>query len=137
MTCVSAAGKKSTAGRVEGSLMPAIVFDGDDDQSYCDPPCDALLYQRRDGSHICSVCCKEYRPTSVTKHRRKLGPSESPNDSEEPLFMHLTDYAMPQHKQPSILDREDRKFVQQGSGRSITSYEEFYPEAQPRKVGKV
>jgi hypothetical protein len=72
----------------------------------------------------------------VKKHHRKIAPSEDKYDSDDPLLMPLTDYAAPQRKQPSILDREDNKFIQQGSGRSITSYEEFYPEAQPRKVGK-
>jgi hypothetical protein len=117
--------------------MPSIVFSDDDGQSYCDW-CDALLYERKDGSMICSngVCCRVYSPQQITRHKRKLGPSESSTDSSEPLLMSLSDYATPQHKQPSILDREDRKFVQQSSGRSITSYEEFYPEAQPRKVGK-
>jgi len=117
--------------------MPIICDSGDEENSFCDW-CDAKLYLRKDGSMICSngTCCRVYSPTSVTKHKRKLGPSESPNDSEEPLFMHLTDYATPQRKSPSILDMEDNKFIQQGSGRSITSYEEFYPEAQPRKVGK-
>jgi uncharacterized Zn finger protein (UPF0148 family) len=116
--------------------MPIICDDGSD-EAYCDQyNCGGRLFELKDGSMMCSLCEHQYRPNTVHKHKRKLHPSESPYDSEEPLFMHLTDYATPQRKSPSILDREDNRFVQQGSGRSITSYEEFYPEAQPRKVGK-
>jgi hypothetical protein len=113
--------------------MPsAIIFsDDDDDKAWCNPPCDALLIERKDGSMICSYCGREYLPQAVKKHKRHLGPIESPYDDSEVPLVSLSDYSNPQRKKQSILDKEDKIWVSQGSGRSITSEDEWFPEGNP------
>ena len=56
----------------------AIVFSDEEGNSYCNL-CDALLFEKRDGSMICSngYCAKTYSAESVKKHRTKLGPMNS------------------------------------------------------------
>jgi hypothetical protein len=82
------------------------------------------------GSRICSngSCGREYLPDSVNKHKRKLSPDKSYSQQEGPELISLTGYATAQKKKPSILDKEDKAWVSQGSGRSIIDAEEFYPE---------
>jgi uncharacterized Zn finger protein (UPF0148 family) len=114
----------------------AIIFSGDDDNNkvFCDD-CDALLHERKDGSLICTNCCREYVPGSINKRKRALGPIESPYDdiaADIPLVS-MTEYHQQQRKKkPSILDKEERAFVAGKSGRSITSMEEWLPEDEHR-----
>ena len=108
--------------------MPAIVFsDDDDDNSWCGD-CDALLYERKDGSMICSnpQCGRNYLPSEVKKHKRHLGPVESPYDDSDVPLVSLSDYANPQRKKPSVFDREDRLFESK-SGRYFTEHEDYFP----------
>jgi len=74
----------------------SIVFDGDESEhAYCDSPCNALLYQRKDGSMICSYCSRVYPAGSVNKHKRGLEPIENPYDNSSnggPLLISMTDY---------------------------------------------
>lgn len=112
--------------------MPSgnIVFEDDGDKAWCNSPCDALLIERKDGSHICSYCGREYLPNAVNKHKRRLGPVEDPYDSEGPELISLTGYAQPGRKKPTILDKEDKAFVSGKSGMSITSVDEWLPEPE-------
>jgi hypothetical protein len=113
--------------------MPIVCDDGPDENAWCDW-CDALLYELKDGSMICSngTCCRVYSPTSVTKHKQKLGPSESPTDSSEPLFMHLGpgygSYATPK---TSVFDKEDRHIASKKSGFHWVEHEDYWPEGNP------
>jgi hypothetical protein len=109
--------------------MSAIICDdGPDDKSWCDPPCDALLIERKDRSHICSYCGREYLPGAVNKHKRHLEPIECPYDDSDIPLVSLREYGQPQRKKQSILDKEDRAFVAGKPGRSITNVEEYFPE---------
>ncbi len=114
--------------RTATPMPSAIICDDVPDDVYCDPPCDALLIERKDGSMICSYCGKEYLANAVKKHKRHLGPIESPYDDSEVPLVSLSDYANPQRKKPSILDKEDRAFVAGKPGRCITDVQEWFPE---------
>jgi uncharacterized Zn finger protein (UPF0148 family) len=103
----------------------AIIYDdADDERSWCNSPCNALLYERKDGSMICSYCGREYLPGSVKKHKRDLQPSESVNDSG-PEIVPMTSYgSYAKQKKPSVFDREDRLFESK-SGRHFTDHEDW------------
>jgi hypothetical protein len=110
----------------------AIIFTDEENNSYCNL-CDALLFERRDGSMICSngYCAKTYNADSVTKHRTKLGPVKQ-NLNEGPEIVPLNLYANfnPQkQKQKNVLDYEDEKMFKPRAGFSITSKEDFFPES--------
>jgi hypothetical protein len=84
---------------------------------------------------ICTNCCREYSPGSVNKRKRRLEPIEGPHDDSEiplvPLREWQYGHAMSQRrKKPTILDKEDKAFVSQGSGRSITDVQEWLPEGE-------
>jgi hypothetical protein len=107
-----------------------VVSDADEDKSYCNT-CDALLYERKDGSMICSngYCAKTYNADSVTKHHTKLGPTK---EAEAPELVPLDLYAHfnPQkQKQKNPIDYEDEKMFKPRAGFSITSKEDFFPES--------
>lgn len=105
--------------------MSTVFFD-EDDNAYCNPPCDALLIERRDGSMICSFCGKEYLPGSVKKHRRNLGPID---DGNNPLLVSMPEYGSnTKKKKPSVFDREDRYMTR--SGFSWTDIEDLTPESE-------
>lgn len=107
----------------------SIVFDGyEDEKKWCDPPCDALLIERKDGSHLCSYCGREYLPDSVNKHKSKLRPDKSAYENDGPELITLDDYTTPRKKKPTQGDIEDRAFTSKKSGLSITSYEEYLPD---------
>ncbi len=113
------------------TAMNVIVFDGsdDDDIAWCDPQCDARLYERKDGSRICSYCGREYLPDSVNKHKRKLSPDKNRYETDGPELISLSGYAEPQKKKKqTVLDKEDKLWLAQGKGRSIIDSEDFYPE---------
>jgi hypothetical protein len=99
-----------------------IIYDDGPDKAWCDPPCDALLHERKDGSMICTGCCREYLPGSVNKRKLALEPLESPYDDAEMPVVMMSDYTQPQRKKPTILDKEERAWLAQGKGlgRSIT-----------------
>jgi hypothetical protein len=106
--------------------MPAIVFDdSEDEKSWCSD-CDALLIERRDQSFICSYCARVYQPDSIKKFKSKLGPLKDPYSDEGPELIPMTSYTEKQKKPPSVFEKEDR-FFQSKSGRSITSYEDYWP----------
>jgi hypothetical protein len=114
----------------------AIVFSDDDDVVWCDS-CDARLYELKDGSMICTNgnCGRLYQPGSVNKHKRHLQPIESPYDDTDiplvPLREWQYGHAMSKRKKKtSILDKEERMWLSQGSGRSITDVQEWLPEGQ-------
>ena len=110
--------------------MP-IVFTGDDedDISWCDPPCDARLYERKDGSKICSYCGREYLPDSINKHKRKLGPSKGRYSDDGPILEPMTEYGQTPNKRKGIvLDREEKAMAQKKSGFHWTEIEQWPPE---------
>ena len=112
----------------------SIVFDGDESEhAYCDSPCDALLYQRKDGSMICSYCSRVYPAGSVNKHKRGLEPIKNPNDNSAnggPLLISMTDYTNKKKKMPSIFDKED-KLLESRSGFYWIEHEDYWPEGNP------
>jgi hypothetical protein len=112
----------------------SIVCDDDDEKSYCNSPCDALLIERRDGSMICSYCGREYLPDSVKKYKDQLQPNKSRYDRDGPLLVSMTSYTEKQKKKPSVFDREDKAWLAQGKGRSIIAEEEYYPEPERSPV---
>jgi DNA-directed RNA polymerase subunit M/transcription elongation factor TFIIS len=107
--------------------MSSIVFSDADDKSYCDS-CDALLYERKDSSMICSGCGNVYNPDSINKHHMDLQPEISQYRNDGPELVPMTEYAEPQKKKPTIGDIEDKVFVSRKSGMSITSVEEYFPQ---------
>jgi hypothetical protein len=115
-------------------MANAIIFDDDDtEKEWCNSPCDALLIKRRDGSRICSYCGREYLPNSVSKHKSTLGPNKTPQESESdgPLVVPLSGYGQYTPKKRNTnptADKEDRLWLSQGSGRSIVSSEDYWPE---------
>jgi hypothetical protein len=111
--------------------MPVIVFSDDSDDSYCDS-CDALLYERKDQSLICSnpQCGRQYLPDSINKHKRKLRPDKSRYEDGGPELVPLTGYgSYAKQKKPSVFDREDKSFESK-SGRYFTSEETWLPEGE-------
>jgi len=85
----------------------AIIYIGDDDNGYC-AACDYLLYERKDGSKICSNpdCERTYTPDEVTKHKSKLGPelqkrAHAAADGDGPLLVAITDYTSPKKRSPT------------------------------------
>lgn len=112
----------------------AIVFDDGEGEgrSWCNSPCDALLYERKDGSMICSYCGREYLPDSVKKHKMGLQPSKNPYDNTGPELIPLTGYGRPNKKKPQITEYEDIYFVSRKSGMSITKSEEWLPAEERR-----
>jgi hypothetical protein len=121
--------------------MSSIIFDGDKSEKlWCDPPCDALLIERRDGSHICSICCREYRPDSVNKHKRKLGPTEDKYDSSGPEIIPLTGYGSYTRKKTSVFDREDSYMASKKSGFNWVEHEDYTPTPEqgpkPKQIGR-
>jgi uncharacterized Zn finger protein (UPF0148 family) len=112
--------------------MSAIVFDGDNEEhSWCDL-CDARLFQRKDGSMICSNsdCCKVYPAGSINKHKRSLEPIEDPYDNSPdsgPLLISMTEYTNKKRKKPTVWDKEDKIFEGK-SGRYFTTHEDWPPE---------
>jgi hypothetical protein len=113
-------------------MSSIVFFYNDDDNSYCDEKdCGYILIERKDGSKICSNpdCRREYLPDSVNKHKRSL----QPIDSDEPIIVPMTEYgSYKKKKKPSILDKEDKAWVSQGSGRSIIAVDEYWPEEDPK-----
>jgi hypothetical protein len=115
--------------------MSFIIYSGDDDEEavWCDPPCDARLIERKDGSMICSYCCREYLPNSVNKHKRKLEPTDGRYYDNNPELIPLTDYgSYTKKKKPSVFDAEDRHISASRSGFSWTSHEDYGAEAEPK-----
>jgi uncharacterized Zn finger protein (UPF0148 family) len=116
--------------RTDSDNTRTIVFSDDEGNSYCNL-CDALLFERKDGSMICSngYCAKTYNANSVTKHHTKLGPVK---ETETPELVPLNLYANfnPQkQKQKNPIDYEDEKMFKPRAGFSITSKEDFFPES--------
>jgi hypothetical protein len=98
------------------------IVSDEEGNSYCNL-CDALLFERRDGSMICSngYCAKTYSADSVKKHRTKLGPMK---ETESPEIVPLRDYANynPRKAKPkNPIDYEDEKMFKPRAGFSITS----------------
>jgi hypothetical protein len=113
--------------------MSIVCSDDDDEKSWCNSPCDALLIERRDGSMICSCCGREYLPDSVKKYKDQLQPNKSRYDRDGPLVVSMPSYADgKKKKKPSVFDREDRAWLAQGKGRSIIAEEEYLPEPERR-----
>ena len=108
----------------------SIVFDGDDEEKGWCSDCDALLYEKRDRSMICSNpdCAMTYLPDLVKKHHRKLSPGKSHYSQEGSELISLTGYAEPQRKKETVLDKEEKAFVRQGKGRRIIDVQEWLPE---------
>jgi hypothetical protein len=103
--------------------MNSIVFFDEDDNAYCNSPCDALLIPRKDGSMICSYCNREYLPNSVKRHKRHLGPVDDAR--EDPILVPMTEYgSYAKKKKPSVFDREDRMMASK-SGFSWVEHEDF------------
>jgi hypothetical protein len=106
------------------------IVSDEEGNSYCNL-CDALLFERKDASMICSngYCAQTYSADSVKKHRTKLGPMK---ETESPELVPLQDYAHfnPQkQKQKNPIDYEDEKMFKPRAGFSITSKEDFFPES--------
>jgi hypothetical protein len=113
------------------TAMNIVCDDGPDEKAWCDPPCDALLIERKDGSMICSYCAREYLPKSVNKHHRTLEPIENPYDTDGPILVSMNEYgSYVKKKKETILDKEEKAFVAAGKGRSIIDVEEWLPEPE-------
>jgi hypothetical protein len=115
----------------DNTTTRTIVFSDDEGNSYCNS-CDALLFERKDGSMICSngYCAKTYNPGSVKKHHTKLGPVKE-TESSELVPLHLYANFNPQkQKQKNPIDYEDEKMFKPRPGFSITSKEDFFPESE-------
>jgi hypothetical protein len=99
------------------------------DISWCDS-CDARLYEKRDGSMICSnpVCGRTYLPDSVQKHKRKMSPDKSYTDIGAPELVSMTNFTNTKKKTETIMDKEERLMAQKKSGFSWTNIEEWLPE---------
>src|SRR5215217_6559646 len=91
-----------------------IIYFGEDDKSYCSS-CDYLLYERKDGSMVCSNgdCGRIYSPNEVRKHKSKLGPEIEKRaiDGDGPEVVPITDYTNMKRKIPTPGDIEDKAFV--------------------------
>jgi hypothetical protein len=116
--------------RTDSDNTRITVVSDDEGNSYCNN-CDALLFEHKDGSMICSngYCAKTYSADSVKKHHTKLGPMK---ETEAPELVPLQDYAHfnPQkQKQKNPIDYEDEKMFKPRAGFSITSKEDFFPES--------
>ena len=110
-----------------------IVFIPDDEQAYCDPPCDALLIERADETKICSVCAKVYEVNTVQKHHNKLTPEagydsmiEKGNGSPIENITHYTDM-MGGKKKVEVTAFEDEALKRKKSGFTIVDSEEILP----------
>lgn len=113
-----------------------IIYNGEDDNAYSSA-CDYLLYERGDGSMICSngQCGRVYSADDVTKHRAKLGPElqkRNQDGGDGQLLVAITDYTSPKKKTPTPGEIEDLAMVRKKSGMSITSYEEYLPDKEER-----
>jgi hypothetical protein len=117
--------------KTDSDNSKAVIFTDEENNSYCNL-CDALLFEKRDGSMVCSngYCAKTYSADTVTKHRSKLGPVKESGTSPE--IVPLEVYHNPQkQKQKNILDSEDEKWsFFKRAGVSITSKEDFFPESE-------
>jgi len=116
------------------TIMNIVCDDGPDEASWCDS-CDARLFERRDGSMICSNgdCGRQYPAGSVNKHKRGLEPIKNPNDNSAnggPLLISMTDYTNKKKKMPSIFDKED-KLLESRSGFYWIEHEDYWPEGNP------
>jgi hypothetical protein len=110
--------------------MPIVCDDGLD-EAWCDQKyCGGKLIPWKNESMVCSLCEHLYSPDSIKKHKAKLGPNKDPYGRDGPLLVSMTEYSEKPKKKPSILDKEDKLWVSQGSGRSIIDYDEYYPEGQ-------
>jgi hypothetical protein len=110
--------------------MSFIIYSGDDDEEavWCDPPCDARLIERKDGSMICSYCCREYLPNSVNKHKKTLEPVEGRHYDSNPELIAMPGYgSYAKKKKPSVFDREDKHIASKKSGFSWMEHTD-YPE---------
>jgi hypothetical protein len=110
----------------------SIICSGDDEnKSYCNSPCDALLYEKKDGSFVCSnpSCGRVYNQDSVKAHKSYLRPSKNPHDTS-PGIVALTEYHnySPQKKKKEVTKYEDDYFNSVKSGRNVTHSEEWLPE---------
>jgi hypothetical protein len=106
----------------------SIIFSDDDDKAWCND-CDALLYERKDGSSVCSNgnCGRIYNADSIKKHHTQLGPTkESPYKNNGPEVVPLDSYADPERKKKpaSPIDREDEKMFKR-PGFSWISKEDY------------
>jgi hypothetical protein len=106
-----------------------IIFSDADDAAYCDS-CDALLYERKDQSFVCSnpECGKIFAPDSVTKHRMELSPDKLQPQERGPEVVPITGFTDTKKKKKStVFDREDQKLFSR-AGVSLISVEDFLPE---------
>jgi hypothetical protein len=113
--------------------MNIVCDDGPDEAAWCED-CDARLFERRDGSMICSNgdCGRQYPAGSTTKHKRNLQPIENPFDTDGPILVSMTEYgSYKKKKKETILDKEEKAWVAGGSGRTIIDIQEW-PEGDPR-----
>jgi len=103
----------------------SIVFSDEEDRSWCNSPCDALLIERKDSSMICSYCGREYLPGSVKKHKRDLQPIEGGYGRDDDLpLVSITGYTDMKPKKTSVFDKED-KLMAARSGFSWTDVEDL------------
>jgi hypothetical protein len=80
---------------------PAIIYNGEDNNAYCGA-CDYLLYEKRDGSMICSNpdCGRIYSSSDVLKHKSKLGPDIKRYEDGPELVM-ISGYTDMKRKAPT------------------------------------
>jgi hypothetical protein len=114
------------------SIVFAGFHDDDDDIAWCDS-CDAWLFERRDGSTIFSngSCGLTYSPDSITKHKTGLHPRNDPYARDDPEGVPLRNYysgSSSAAKREPKLDKEDKAFIAQGKGRSISEWDGWFPE---------
>jgi len=112
--------------------MNIVCDDGPDEAAWCED-CDARLFERRDGSMICSNgdCGRQYPAGSTTKHRRSLQPIENPYDTDGPILVSMTEYTNTNRKKktPSVFDKEDKLFESK-PGRHFIEHYDYDPEAK-------
>lgn len=109
--------------------MTAIIFSDDDDASWCDW-CDARLFERKDGSMVCSngECGRIYSAESTTKHHTTLRPVIDPYSNQGPELISMPEYATGRQKlKPTPGEVEDKYLERKKSGFHITDATELFP----------
>lgn len=105
--------------------MSIICSDDNDDKSYCNA-CGYILYEKANGSKVCSGCEKIYDEQDITKHKSELQPAVSKTSQQGPEVISMSEYgSYAKKKKASVFDREDRMMEANKSGFNFTSHEDI------------